>query len=177
MLAISWIKWLLRHSYTYIVFGGYFPFNFVENSLIHGIIYGREKSMQLYETIDLLQPSNSVIHRENCANAYQFEKELGVSFRVISRDVDEILGYYYASLDYDQTRHGWDSKDSNFFIKYIQIEEGELFGLDGSVSVFFETTQLPEVKRIILGQGLTVKFLRPKELCDEIKIIGSFYKL
>lgn len=153
------------------------PLIFIENSRIHGIIYRREKSMQLYETIGLLQPSNIIIHRENFANAYQFEKELGVSFRVISRDVDEIFGYYYASLEYDQTRHVWESKDSNFFIKCIQIEEGELFGLDGSVSVFFETTQLLEVKRIILGQGLAVKVLRPKELGDEIKIIGSFYKL
>ena len=45
------------------MFGGYFPFNFVENSRIHGIIYGREKSMQLYETIEYPQPSNTVICR------------------------------------------------------------------------------------------------------------------
>ena len=40
------------------------PFIFIENSRIHGIIYRREKSMQLYETIDIPQSSNSVIRRK-----------------------------------------------------------------------------------------------------------------
>lgn len=34
--------------------------------------------------------------------------------------------------------------------------------------VSFETTQLPEVKRWVLGQGKTVKVLGPEELYDEI---------
>jgi predicted DNA-binding transcriptional regulator YafY len=45
------------------------------------------------------------------------------------------------------------------------VEQNE----DGSVIVSFETTQLPEVKRLVLGQGRTVKILEPKELVDEIK--------
>lgn len=40
---------------------------------------------------------------------------------------------------------------------------------DGSVQVEFETTQLPEVKRWVLGQGRTVKVLSPPELICEIK--------
>lgn len=39
---------------------------------------------------------------------------------------------------------------------------------DGSVFVTFETTQLPEVKRWVLGQGRTVKVLEPPELIEEI---------
>lgn len=39
---------------------------------------------------------------------------------------------------------------------------------DGSVYVSFETTQLPEVKRWVLGQGKTVKVLGPKELREQI---------
>lgn len=39
---------------------------------------------------------------------------------------------------------------------------------DGSVYVGFETTQLPEVKRWVLGQGKTVKVLGPGELVEEI---------
>ena len=39
---------------------------------------------------------------------------------------------------------------------------------DGSVKVEFETTQLPEIKRWVLGQGKTVKVLNPPELVQEI---------
>ena len=39
---------------------------------------------------------------------------------------------------------------------------------DGSVYVSFETTQLPEVKRWVLGQGKTVKVLGPGDLLEEI---------
>ena len=40
---------------------------------------------------------------------------------------------------------------------------------DGSVVVEFETTQIPEVKRWVLGQGRTVKVLEPPELIQQIK--------
>ena len=50
---------------------------------------------------------------------------------------------------------------------------------DGSVYVSFETTQLPEVKRWVLGQGKTVKVLGPEELREEvvkeIKSISEIY--
>lgn len=39
---------------------------------------------------------------------------------------------------------------------------------DGSILVQFETTQLPEVKRWVMGQGRTVKVLNPPELVQEI---------
>ena len=81
------------------MFGGYFPFNFVENSRIHGIIYGREKSMQLYETIEYPQPSNTVICRGKLAKSSQqikqFNAQRYVAFRE-SGDSFSISGVEYS---------------------------------------------------------------------------------
>lgn len=46
-----------------------------------------------------------------------------------------------------------------------QIQEAA----DGSVEVSFSTTQLPEVKRWVLGQGASVRVLEPPELVEEIQ--------
>ena len=54
-----------------------------------------KKTMQLYETIDLPQPSNSVIRRGTYLSASQIAKELRVSLRTITGDLDVIHGYYY----------------------------------------------------------------------------------
>lgn len=40
---------------------------------------------------------------------------------------------------------------------------------DGTVEVVFETTQLPEVQRWVLGQGHTVQVLEPQELIDAVR--------
>ena len=34
--------------------------------------------------------------------------------------------------------------------------------------ISFETTQLPEIKRWVLGQGSTVQVISPQELIDEV---------
>ena len=51
---------------------------------------------------------------------------------------------------------------------------------DGSVYVSFETTQLPEVKRWVLGQGKTVKVLGPdlliEQILSELQDITKLYK-
>lgn len=51
---------------------------------------------------------------------------------------------------------------------------------DGSIFVQFETTQLPEIKRWVLGQGKTVKVLNPPELVQdilsEIESVKELYK-
>ena len=51
---------------------------------------------------------------------------------------------------------------------------------DGSILVQFETTQLPEIKRWVLGQGKTVKVLNPPELVQdilsEIESVKELYK-
>jgi predicted DNA-binding transcriptional regulator YafY len=50
---------------------------------------------------------------------------------------------------------------------------------DGTVSVSFTTTQMPEVLRWVLGQGHTVKVLNPPELIgmvkDEAQRISQMY--
>jgi predicted DNA-binding transcriptional regulator YafY len=46
------------------------------------------------------------------------------------------------------------------------VEERE----DGSVLVRFETSQMPEVLRFVLGQGRTVKALGPAELVERVKM-------
>ena len=51
---------------------------------------------------------------------------------------------------------------------------------DGSVSVQFTTTQIPEVLRWVLGQGHTVKVLNPPELVEmvtsEIERVRGIYE-
>ena len=92
----------------------------------------RESFMQPKETIVLMHrisQIDDIIRRGTYPSASQLAKELGVSLRTINRDLDVIRDYYYAPLEYDQTRRGWYYKDPNFFIKYIQFEEGELFSL------------------------------------------------
>lgn len=88
--------------------------------------------MQPKEKIVLMHRINQIddiIRRGTYPSASAIAKELGVSLRTINRDLDVIRDYYYAPLEYDQTRRGWYYKDPNFFIKYIQFEEGELFSL------------------------------------------------
>jgi predicted DNA-binding transcriptional regulator YafY len=46
-----------------------------------------------------------------------------------------------------------------------EVEQRE----DGSVYVKFTTTQIPEVLRMVLGQGHTVKVLNPPELVEKVK--------
>ena len=93
---------------------------------------GRESFMQTKEKIVLMHrisQIDDIIRRGTYPSASQLAKELGVSLRTINRDLDVIRDYYYAPLEYDQTKRGWYYKDPNFFIKYIQFEEGELFSL------------------------------------------------
>lgn len=51
---------------------------------------------------------------------------------------------------------------------------------DGSVYVSFETTQLPEVKRWVLGQGKTVKVLGPdlliEQILNELQDVNDLYR-
>ena len=88
--------------------------------------------MQPKEKIVLVHRINQIddiIRRGNYPSASQLAKELGVSLRTINRDFDVMRDYYYAPLEYDERKRGWYYKDPNFFIKYIQIGEGELFSL------------------------------------------------
>lgn len=84
-----------------------------------------------------------------------FDKELGVwlsaktSYKV-ELIVSKEIGTY--ALDY----------------KFRSNQKSEIRE-DGSVYISFETTQLPEIKRWVLGQGSTVQVIKPSELIQEIK--------
>ncbi|MDR0442153.1 MAG: WYL domain-containing protein [Treponema sp.] len=84
-----------------------------------------------------------------------FDKEMGVwassrTSQTIELRFDKEIGIY--ALD-----RQWHSSQS--------VKENK----DGSVDIKFTTTQIPEVLRWVLGQGRTVKVLRPPELVKMVK--------
>ena len=132
----------------------------------------RESFMQPKEKIVLLHRINQIddiIRRGNCPSASQIAKELRVSLRTINRDLDVIRDYYYAPLEYDQTRRGWYYKDPNFFIKYIQIEEGELFSL-----ALFDTLLMQYKNTPLEGKLSSVFEKIRKSLPSEVSIDSRF---
>ena len=62
-------------------------------------------------------------------NAKKLAEELEVTERTINRDFDVLRDYYHAPMEYDAKRRGWYYTEPNFFIKFLQIEEGEFFSL------------------------------------------------
>ena len=84
-----------------------------------------------------------------------FDKEIGIWLSATKRYTVELL--ISAEIGTFALERSWN--------KNQKIEQRE----DGSVWVSFETTQLPEVKRWVLGQGKTVKVLGPDELIAQVK--------
>ena len=84
-----------------------------------------------------------------------FDKEIGIWLSATKKYTVELL--ISAEIGTFALERSWN--------KNQKIEQRE----DGSVWVSFETTQLPEVKRWILGQGKTVKVLGPDELIAQVK--------
>ena len=95
-----------------------------------------------------------------------FDKEIGVWLSATTKYKVELL--ISKEIGTFALERSWNSNQV--------IKQNE----DGSVYVSFETTQLPEVKRWVLGQGKTVKVIAPKELIESIKddltYIMNFYK-
>ena len=95
-----------------------------------------------------------------------FDKEIGVWISARQKYTVELL--ISAEIGTFALERSWN--------KNQKIEQRE----DGSVWVSFETTQLPEIKRWVLGQGKTVKVLNPPELIEqiknEIKEVAKFYE-
>ena len=99
----------------------------------------------------------------------------------ISNYIDSTMGVWLSSKTKLCVRLLFDSSIGTFAAEHIWHEDKTVFtNDDGSVEVSFETTQLPEVKRWVLGQGSTVKVLEPVELIkdiqEEIKKIEKLYK-
>ena len=84
-----------------------------------------------------------------------FDKEIGIWLSATKKYTVELL--ISAEIGTFALERSWNSNQ--------KIEQRE----DGSVWVSFETTQLPEVKRWVLGQGKTVKVLGPDELIEQVK--------
>ena len=84
-----------------------------------------------------------------------FDKEIGIWLSATKKYTVELL--ISAEIGTFALERSWN--------KNQKIEQRE----DGSVWVSFETTQLPEVKRWVLGQGKTVKVLNPPELIEQIR--------
>ena len=84
-----------------------------------------------------------------------FDKEIGIWLSATKKYTVELL--ISAEIGTFALERSWN--------KNQKIEQRE----DGSVWVSFETTQLPEVKRWVLGQGKTVQVLGPDELIAQVK--------
>lgn len=84
-----------------------------------------------------------------------FDKEIGIWLSATKKYTVELL--ISAEIGTFALERSWN--------KNQKIEQRE----DGSVWVSFETTQLPEVKRWVLGQGKTVKVLNPPELIEQVR--------
>ncbi len=112
----------------------------------------------------------------------------------LTKDRFEVPKDFNAKDYVDKTMGVWLSAKTNYKVRLLFSAEIGTFAAehiwhenqtvtqneDGSVEVSFETTQLPEVKRLVLGQGRTVKVLEPKELVeqirDEIQSIKQIYE-
>lgn len=92
---------------------------------------------------------------ENFKPQDYFDKELGVWLSAKNRFTVELLAAAEIGTYAMETK--WNDAQ--------EIHRND----DGTVRVRFETTQLPEVKRWVLGQGATVRVLQPPQLIEEIK--------
>ena len=112
---------------------------------------------------------DDIIRRGTYPSAAQLAKEVGVSLRTINRDLDDMRGFYYAPLEYDPIKKGWYYTDPNYFIKYIQFEEGELFSL-----ALFDTLLL-QYKNTPLEENLRSVFEKIRtSLPDTVSIDSRF---
>lgn len=84
--------------------------------------------------------------------------------------VDMEMGVWLSALIKKKVRLLFSAEIGTFALTKIWHSNQEVTeNDDGSVLVKFSTTQIPEIKRWILGQGKTVKVLNPPELIEEIK--------
>lgn len=112
---------------------------------------------------------DDIIRRGTNPSAAQIAKELDVSLRTVNRDLNNMRDFYYAPLEYDTNKRGWYYKDPNYFIKYIQFEEGELF----SLSLF--DTLLLQYKNTPLEENLRSVFEKIRtSLPDTVSIDSRF---
>lgn len=95
--------------------------------------------------------------------------------------IDEDIGVWLSSKKLYTIHLRFSSEIATFAEEHIWCKNQKIINNDdGTIDIIFETTQLPEVQRWVLGQGHTVKVLQPQELIDsiqnEIEKIIKIYK-
>ena len=119
-------------------------------------------------------------HLKNEIRIFSFSRMQNVQ---LTKDRFEVPKDFNAKDYVDKTMGVWLSAKTNYKVRLLFSAEIGTFAAehiwhenqtvtqneDGSVEVSFETTQLPEVKRLVLGQGRTVKVLEPQELIEQIR--------
>lgn len=95
--------------------------------------------------------------------------------------IDEEIGVWASSKKSYKIRLRFSSEIATFVSEHIWSKKQTLIqNDDNTVDLCFETNQLPEVQRWVLGQGHTVQVLEPIELIENIKSeiiqIGKKYK-
>jgi predicted DNA-binding transcriptional regulator YafY len=104
---------------------------------------------------DVVETKETFDFPSNFAPEKYFDKEIGIWLSATQKYTVELL--ISAEIGTFALERSWN--------KNQKIEQRD----DGSVWVSFETTQLPEVKRWVLGQGKTVKVLNPSELIEQVR--------
>lgn len=104
---------------------------------------------------DVVETKETFDFPSNFAPEKYFDKEIGIWLSATQKYTVELL--ISAEIGTFALERSWN--------KNQKIEQRD----DGSVWVSFETTQLPEVKRWVLGQGKTVKVLNPPELIEQVR--------
>lgn len=84
--------------------------------------------------------------------------------------IDEDIGVWASSKKSYKIKLRFSSEIATFASEHIWSKKQTLIqNDDGSVDLCFETSQLPEVQRWVLGQGHTVQVLEPSELIEAVK--------
>lgn len=96
-------------------------------------------------------------------------EKIEVSPRTIARDLDMLRDLYQAPLEFDSHKNGYYYTDENFFIKYVNLKEGELFSL-----TLFDRL-LEQYKNTPLEKQLKSIFKKITEsLPEKVQIDSSF---
>lgn len=118
-------------------------------------------------------------HDKNEVRVFNFSRMKNVS---ITNDSFEIPETFKPEDYFDKEVGIWLSSKKSYDVELLISKDIGTFALDkqwhsnqivkqnddGSVYVKFTTTQLPEIKRWVLGQGSTVKVIGPEELREEV---------
>lgn len=85
----------------------------------------RESNLKLFR----IHQIDAEIRSGSYPNKVSLSQKLEVSERTIARDLDYLRDFYKAPIEFDVIRNGFYYTEADFFIKYVNLTEGELFSL------------------------------------------------